>query len=98
MADDSGILIESDSANLPKNAYAPELPSIFKVNVELWDQPQLQGPKLQKISEMAVGLSGRSLRRLPTIAMALHTYGDRCTVDEALEALSLEVTAQKLAV
>jgi len=95
LADDSGILMKADSENLSKNACAPELPSIFKVNVELWDQPQLQGPKLQKIAEMAAGRSGRTLRRLPTIAIALHTYGDHCTVDEALEALSLEVTAQK---
>jgi len=102
--DDLAMRMEADSANpfndAPRSRHVSasiELPSIFKVNVELWDQPQLQGTRLQKIAEMASGLSGRTLRKLPTMALALHTYGDCCTVDEALEALSLEVSAHKLA-
>lgn len=37
------------------------------------------------------GLSGRTLRRLPTLALALHTTIDPCPIEEALRALSCAV-------
>ena len=37
------------------------------------------------------GLSGRTLRRLPTLALALHTTIDPCPIEEALRALSSAV-------
>lgn len=37
------------------------------------------------------GLSGRTLRRLPALALALYTESDPCSMDEALYALSRAV-------
>lgn len=37
------------------------------------------------------GLSGRTLRRLPAVALALYTESDPCSLDDALAALSRAV-------
>lgn len=37
------------------------------------------------------GLSARTLRRLPALALALYTESDPCSMDEALDALSQAV-------
>lgn len=73
----------------------PEFPSAQEVNVHLWNQRQHPGAKLYKIAEMAKGFSGRELRRLPLMALALHTFGDPSTVDQALEALMIEVEQRR---
>lgn len=72
-----------------------EFPSVSEVNAHLWNQPHAPGRRLFMIAETAKGFSGRKLRRLPLMALALHTFGDPCTVDQALEALSMEVERQK---
>jgi hypothetical protein len=41
------------------------------------------------------GLSGRTLRRLPLLSLAMHTFNDVCTIDEALTALSLAVSEER---
>lgn len=42
------------------------------------------------------GQSGRSLRRLPLLAHALHIPGETCTMDECLEAITLTLSEQHL--
>ncbi|KAL9098632.1 MAG: hypothetical protein Q9187_009623, partial [Circinaria calcarea] len=50
--------------------------------------------KLWDIAENSKGLSGRTLRRLPTLALALHTTIDPCPIEEALRALSCAVNEE----
>ena len=41
-------------------------------------------------------LSGRTLRRLPVVSLAMHAKQDPCPIDEALEALSQAVDHESL--
>ena len=41
-------------------------------------------------------LSGRTLRRLPTLALAMYTRRDPCSIEEAFAALSKAVQEEKL--
>jgi hypothetical protein len=56
-----------------------------------WGNQSSHSFQLWNIAQAAEGLSGRSLRKLPFIALALHTYGEPCTIDEGLAALSTSV-------
>ncbi|KAK3078892.1 hypothetical protein LTS18_006348 [Coniosporium uncinatum] len=66
-------------------------PTLAEVNIRLWNRPCSPGRKLWALAQRCEGLSGRTLRRLPFAALALHTYTDPCTVSEGLGALSLAV-------
>lgn len=41
------------------------------------------------------GLSGRTLRRLPALAIAMYTTSDPCPIEEALAALSRAVEDER---
>nr|KMM71187.1 thyroid receptor-interacting protein 13 [Coccidioides posadasii RMSCC 3488] len=43
--------------------------------------------RLENIAEASVGLSGRTLRRIPALSLVLYTTGACCSVDEAVDAL-----------
>ena len=58
--------------------------------------PDSPSRRLWTIAQKCSGLSARMLRRLPFIAVAMYTYGDHCTFDEALVALDI-ATQQELA-
>lgn len=45
------------------------------------------GERLMDIAARCVGMSGRNLRRLPFMSLAMHTYGGAVSVDEALDAI-----------
>lgn len=77
---DDWILMDSDS-----------IPTLLYMNVCLWDRAHCPARKLWNISQRCEGLSGRALRRLPFLALALHTHSDPCTVHEALAALAVAV-------
>lgn len=47
--------------------------------------------KLWHFSKKCVGMSGRSLRRLPMKALGLYTYSERPSVDEVLDAIQLAI-------
>ncbi|EON64972.1 hypothetical protein W97_04207 [Coniosporium apollinis CBS 100218] len=66
-------------------------PSFAEMNVHLWNRPNAPARKLWKLAQRCEGFSGRALRRLPFLALAMHTYSDPCPVPEALAALSLAV-------
>jgi GTPase SAR1 family protein len=82
---------ENDKSSQSRERPANFFPSLTEVNVHLWDQPDAPGSKLWTIAQKCQGLSGRTLRRLPFLALAMYTYGDECSVDEGLEALQLAV-------
>ncbi|MCJ1263299.1 hypothetical protein MMC22_003169 [Lobaria immixta] len=52
--------------------------------------------KLWKIAEGSSSLSARTLRRLPTLSLAMYTRKDPCSIDEALVALERAVQEEKL--
>jgi hypothetical protein len=67
-------------------------PSSEEVNVFCFDgNRNLEAWKLWKIAEKCNGLSGRTLRRLPLLAVTMWTYCNPCSVSDALEALSFVV-------
>ncbi|EEH06411.1 cytochrome c1 [Histoplasma capsulatum G186AR] len=45
----------------------------------------------------ALGLSGRSLRRLPALSLVLHSDYSKCTIEQAVRALALGVEEEKRA-
>lgn len=97
--DDPMSLIQYPSSDLPdpistKPQPASFFPSLLEVNVHLWDQPEALGRKLWDIAQKCGGLSGRTLRRLPFLSLAMYTYREECSVSEGLEALQLAVTEE----
>jgi SpoVK/Ycf46/Vps4 family AAA+-type ATPase len=67
-------------------------PSSEEVNVFCYDgKKNLEAWKLWEIAEKCNGLSGRTLRRLPLLAVTMWTYCNPCPINDALEALSLVV-------
>ncbi|TLD39454.1 pachytene checkpoint component Pch2 [Venturia nashicola] len=93
--DDPMSLIQYPSSPPSTNSPPPSFfPSLLEVNVHLWDQPQAPGKKLWDIAQKCDGLSGRTLRRLPFLSLAMYTYSEECSVDEGLEALQLAVTEE----
>jgi hypothetical protein len=60
----------------PPRSYNPDAYSTL-----LWD-----------LAQQSTSLSGRTLRRLPYVALALYGKHDRCTVREALDALSRAIS------
>ncbi|KAF2842689.1 AAA-domain-containing protein [Patellaria atrata CBS 101060] len=69
----------------------PSIPTHTEMNVQYWNRPDSVPRKLWTICERCEGLSGRTLRRLPFLALALHTNDDHCNIQEALTALSISV-------
>ncbi|KAF2429912.1 pachytene checkpoint protein 2 [Tothia fuscella] len=76
-----------------ENPEYSEFPSIAEI-VIWYDLPDSLGYKLWTIAKRSAGLSGRALRRLPLNSLAMYTYGDVCTIEEALSALSKGVEAE----
>ncbi|MCJ1227528.1 hypothetical protein MMC12_004184 [Toensbergia leucococca] len=51
--------------------------------------------KLWEVAKKSINFSGRTLRRLPVLALAMHTENDPCSFEEALTALSRAVEDEK---
>ncbi|OAX82914.1 hypothetical protein ACJ72_02739 [Emergomyces africanus] len=56
----------------------------------LWYQlfPESIPKRLADLAEASVGLSGRSLRRLPALSLVLHMESAKCSIEQAVEALA----------
>lgn len=67
------------------------IPELAYVNLKLWNRPKSTPRKLLRIAHKAQGMSGRTLRRLPFLALAEHVVVQPCSVQEALAALSRAV-------
>ena len=71
---------------------APEVPTFSKMQVELIDQPHSPGYRVWAVAQKCHGLSGRTLRRLPILGLAMYTWGgESITLDEAVSALEAAV-------
>ncbi|KAL1956152.1 hypothetical protein VTO42DRAFT_7587 [Malbranchea cinnamomea] len=49
--------------------------------------PESVPKQLYDVAQASIGLSGRTLRRLPALSLVLHTGSSTCTIEEALAAL-----------
>lgn len=67
------------------------IPTLLYMNVHLWNRTNCPARKLWRIAQRCEGLSGRTLRRLPFLALALHIHGESCTVHEGLAVLAMAV-------
>ncbi|OJD16549.1 hypothetical protein AJ78_03286 [Emergomyces pasteurianus Ep9510] len=65
----------------------------------LWYQlfPESIPKRLSDVAEASVGLSGRSLRRLPALSLVLHTESAKCSIAQAVEALARGVEEERRA-
>lgn len=70
---------------------APQIPSLATTHMTLLDQPQSPGFRVWALSKRCRGLSGRTLRRLPILGLAMYTWGGRLSLDDAVEALEKAV-------
>ena len=67
------------------------IPTLLYMNVHLWNRTNCPARKLWRIAQRCEGLSGRTLRRLPFLALALHIHSESCTVREGLAVLAMAV-------
>lgn len=58
--------------------------------------PRFTNNSLLLIAYRLQSLSARTLRRLPTLSLAMYTRKDQCSIDEALVALERAVQEEKL--
>ncbi|KAK5124835.1 hypothetical protein LTR16_003448, partial [Cryomyces antarcticus] len=97
--------VRSESlVQLPPSSSPPEsswvildqasIPSFTEMNIHLWNQPHSPARKLWHLAQRSEGVSGRTLRRLPFLALALHTYSETCDLNEALAALDLAINEE----
>ena len=69
----------------------PEIPSYAVMATRFVQSPQAPCRRLWDIAQQCQGLSGRKLRRLPVLGLAMYTYGGTCSLDDAVEALAKAV-------
>lgn len=76
---------------------APQVPSLATTQMTLLDEPRSPGYRIWALSEKCKGLSGRTLRRLPFLGLAMYTWGGKLTLDDAVEALEKAVEQEVMA-
>ena len=54
-------------------------------------RPQSPGSRVWDLSQKCHGLSGRTLRRLPILGLAMHTWGGNVSLNDAVSALEAAV-------
>ena len=59
--------------------------------------PSSSGSRVWNIAQKCVGFSGRTLRRLPILGLAMYTWGGNCSLDDALSALEAAVNEELIA-
>lgn len=57
-------------------------------------QPESPGSKVWALAQRCVGFSGRALRRLPVLGLAMYTWGGACALSEAVAALEAAVVQE----
>ena len=69
----------------------PEVPTFSEMKIRLIDQPCSPGRRVWALAQKSEGLSGRTLRRLPILGLAMYTWGGDCSLDDAVSALEAAV-------
>lgn len=70
---------------------SPEIPIYSEMLVRFATRPQSQGRRLWEIAQRCYGFSGRTLRRLPILGLAMYTWGGSVSLDDAVLALEKAV-------
>lgn len=76
----------------------PEIPSLAAVRVTFEAHPDSPGARAWKLAEKCHGFSGRTLRRLPILGLAMYTWGGDCSLHDAVSALEAAVEQEFIAV
>lgn len=63
------------------------VPNFATTTLHRWLDTDSHGRRIHDIAQLCSGMSGRTLRRLPFLALAMYTYGQRCSLEEAIQAL-----------
>ena len=77
---------------------APEVPTLSEMKIRLVDQPCSPGRRVWVLAQKCEGLSGRTLRRLPILGLAMYTWGGACSLDDAVSALEAAVEQELMTV
>jgi energy-coupling factor transporter ATP-binding protein EcfA2 len=86
------------SSSSPPPAHADSgIPTFPEMQVKYLTQPTSPAYRVWTLAQRCHGLSGRTLRRLPILGLAMYTWGGNCGLGEAVTALE-EAVAQELAV
>lgn len=84
-----------ESARSASSREQNAIPPTQDADVLLHPHPSSPDQKLWRLAHMCDGFSGRTLRRLPFLALAMHVRSDTCTIHEALAALEVAVLEEK---
>lgn len=76
---------------------APSIPTWAEMSVAYYGKPQAACQRVWALSQKCEGFSGRTLRRLPILGLAMYTWGGNCTLDDAVTALEAAVDQELLA-
>ena len=61
-------------------------------------QPSSPGYRVWTLAQRCEGFSGRTLRRLPILGLAMYTWGGHCSLQDAVSALEAAVDQELIAV
>jgi len=67
------------------------IPCPEEARMNMFSQPNSPSSKLWRCAKECTSFSGRTLRRLPVLMHARYIQREKCTLDEALEALEMTV-------
>lgn len=75
----------------------PEIPTYAEMRVRFSTQPRSPAYRLWVLAQSCHGLSGRTLRRLPVLGLAMFTWGGVVGIDDAVSALEAAVEQELMA-
>jgi energy-coupling factor transporter ATP-binding protein EcfA2 len=67
------------------------IPTFSEMKVKFSNQPTSPARRVWTLAQRCEGLSGRTLRRLPILGLAMYTWGGLCSLPEAVAALEKAV-------
>ncbi|RMX75392.1 hypothetical protein D0869_11663 [Hortaea werneckii] len=67
------------------------IPTYSEMFVHWTTRPQSPGSRVWNLAQECHGLSGRTLRRLPILGLAMHTWGGNVSLNDAVSALEAAV-------
>jgi len=74
------------------------IPPFSEMKVKYENQPSSPAHRVWTLAQRCHGLSGRTLRRLPILGLAMYTWGGICSLEEAVSALEKAVEQELLVV
>lgn len=81
----------SSSSGAWENVSIPSIPTYAETKIALRNQPDSPGWRVWTLAQKCEGFSGRTLRRLPILGLAMYTWGGNCSLQDAVSALEAAV-------